>query len=372
MSMNISAKITGINYKPFLQSSLSQVQLNDFDINSAPTSCLIIDGQKSFAISKWVSPKRTRSYPYERVYNTLGHGNKSITVIPIVKDEGFAGDRDFIQWDTISLMSLLNVFVIFGYYSQAEKHRSRANKITGQKFDNEYVLNKIAEIDNYHSSALHWNIGEIKRLSMIMDRVKESYARIAKKLKIKLHGAGGLESFQKQLSENATTFFKDSSRTRSQQARSRELQTRQPKEALATASKASITIVNYLGGEYFLTVDETKIENNILRLIESKHTNRSRLPSRNDIKDGLLKMMLFSNLTEFIADSSPVNHVPVLQLTSALLKGSVDSRSTENEIAKFNRRNKLNPLQQELIRSVFAGSKENRFEVILKFGKTKK
>ena len=60
-----------------------------------------------------MSPKRTRSYPYERVYNSL-RISKKITVIPVIKDEGAKGDRDFLQWDTISLMSLLDVFVLPG------------------------------------------------------------------------------------------------------------------------------------------------------------------------------------------------------------------------------------------------------------------
>ena len=67
-----------------------------------------------FAVSWWVSPKRTRSYPYARVYDTLGFSGKKATIIPIIKDEGKDGDRDFLQWDTISLMSLLGVYVIVG------------------------------------------------------------------------------------------------------------------------------------------------------------------------------------------------------------------------------------------------------------------
>jgi len=58
-------------------------------------------------------------------------------------------DRDFIQWDTISLMSLLNVYVIFGYYVQAKKHRTRKDKITAQEFDNDYVIAKIDEIGKF-------------------------------------------------------------------------------------------------------------------------------------------------------------------------------------------------------------------------------
>ena len=42
-----------------------------------PSSCLLTSNKHTFAISKWVSPKRTRSYPFERVFNTL-HISKKI------------------------------------------------------------------------------------------------------------------------------------------------------------------------------------------------------------------------------------------------------------------------------------------------------
>lgn len=85
--MNIKGKITGIKYKVILSDDLKNFDIKKFDINAAPSACLLKDNKHSFAISKWVSPKRTRSYPFERVYNTL-HISKKITVIPIVKDEG--------------------------------------------------------------------------------------------------------------------------------------------------------------------------------------------------------------------------------------------------------------------------------------------
>ena len=115
--MNITGKITGIKYKISLAETLKTVDMKDFNINDAPAFCLVKNRNNSFAVSKWVSPKRTRSYPYERVYSTL-NSSKKITVIPIVKDEGARGDRDFLQWDTVSLMSLLDVFVIFAYYEK--------------------------------------------------------------------------------------------------------------------------------------------------------------------------------------------------------------------------------------------------------------
>ncbi|WP_205013243.1 hypothetical protein, partial [Pseudomonas shirazica] len=74
------------------------------------------------------------------------------------------------------------------------------------------------------------------------------------------------------------------------------IQTVQPKEALSTLTKASITIDNYLGGEYYFVTDEIKVEENKLYLIEGKHSRNSYLPSNGDIKDGLLKMILYTNL----------------------------------------------------------------------------
>ena len=156
--MEIKATITKIHYTVKLAEQLQKIELTDFNINDAPTACLVTDGKASFAISKWVSPKRTRSYPYERVYNTLNISRK-VTVIPIVKDEGAAGDRDYIQWDTVSLMSLLDVFVIFAYYDKADK---AGQKITNQQFDNDYVLEQINAISTFHSSALHWNLDQLK------------------------------------------------------------------------------------------------------------------------------------------------------------------------------------------------------------------
>lgn len=94
--MNIVGKITGIKYTLFLSEDLKQIDFKNFDINEVPTTYLLINKKTTLAVSKWVSPKRTRSYPFERVYNSLTT-SKKITVIPIVKDEGARGDRDFIQ-----------------------------------------------------------------------------------------------------------------------------------------------------------------------------------------------------------------------------------------------------------------------------------
>lgn len=69
--MNINAEIEGIEYKLIMPNDLKEINIDDFDINTMPSCCIIKSDKYNFAISKWVSPKRTRSYPFERVYNTL-------------------------------------------------------------------------------------------------------------------------------------------------------------------------------------------------------------------------------------------------------------------------------------------------------------
>jgi hypothetical protein len=363
--MNIVGKITGIKYKVILSENLKTFDFKSFDINEAPAACIINDNKYSYAISKWVSPKRTRSYPFERVYNTL-HISKKITVIPIVKDEGAKGDRDFIQWDTVSLMSLLDVFVIFAYYNNADKAE---NKITNQQFDNKYVLQKIKEIEQYHSSALHWNINELKtNFHDILKKVVLSYAEIETKTKVPLHGIKGLQNFQDRIGKDVSLFM-DFSRGKAKEAQSREFVTFQPKESLSTLSKAKVTITNYLGGQYFLTVDEILVTNEKISLIEGKHTVNAILPSKGDIKDGLLKMILYSNLIEVTVNGNAIVSEAVLCLTSSKLKGGITSSSSKSELSSFYTKNDLSASQILLIETVIKEAIQNNFIIKVQYSK---
>lgn len=363
--MNIVGKITGLKYKILLSEELKEIDIKDFDINEIPSACLVTDDQNIFAISKWVSPKRTRSYPFERVFNTL-HISKKITVIPIVKDEGAKGDRDFIQWDTVSLMSLLDVFIIFAYYNKADR---KNQKITNQQFDNEYVLSKIKEIEHYHSSALHWNLNELNtNLHNIIDKVKSSYLNIEELKGVKLHNVSGLDNFKEKIGKDVSLFIAFS-RDKAEKAQLREFVTRQPKENLTTLSKAKITIANYLGGQYFLTVDEVLLTEDKILLIEGKHSKNAVLPSKGDIKDGLLKMILYCNLSEVSVDGNLLKSEAVLSLTSSKLKDTVDNSSSDEMISSFVKENNFSASQKLLIETVFAEANQNNFVVRVKFSK---
>jgi hypothetical protein len=256
--------------------------------------------------------------------------------------------------------------VIFAYYDRAEK---KGQKITNQRFDNEYVLSKIEEIEQYHSSALHWNLNELNaNLHDILDKVKSSYAEIERLTGVTLHNPNGLDNFKDKIGKDVSLFMAFS-RGKAEKAQSREFVTFQPKESLATVSKAKITIANYLGGQYFLTVDEVLLTEEKILLIEGKHSKNAILPSKGDIKDGLLKMILYSNLSEVTVDGKALKSEAVLSLTSAKLKGAIDNYSGAEMISNFVAENNLSASQKTLIEAVIAEAGENNFVVRIQFSR---
>jgi len=207
--MDLSAKITGIKYKPYLCADLKEFAFRELEevLSKHASFILNFSKGKSVAISWWVSAKRTRSYPYARVYDTLNFAGRKITIIPIVKDEGKKGDRDFLQWDTISLMSLLGVYVIIGYYVEAERSKRYRHKITNQRFDVGYIKEKIQEILSYQSDALHWNLSQIDKIGEIAQKALKSYKLISKKTKVEMHSWVSAEKRIKQLQRGKEKFM---------------------------------------------------------------------------------------------------------------------------------------------------------------------
>jgi hypothetical protein len=231
------------------------------------------------------------------------------------------------------------------------------------------VLSKIREIEQFHSSALHWNLNELNtNLHDIIDKVKSSYAEIEKSTGVKLHNSKGLDNFKEKIGKDVSLFMAFS-RGKAEKAQSREFVTFQPKESLATLSKAKITITNYLGGQYFLTVDEILLTEDKVSLIEGKHSKNTVLPSKSDIKEGLLKMILYCNLSEVTVDGKQLKSEAVLSLTSAKLKGAIDSASTKEEISDFVKENKISASQETLIEMVIAEARQNNFVVRIQFSK---
>lgn len=75
--MDIFAEITGLKYKPFLCRDLNVFDFDELDEAFSTDATFILEINKNrLAVSWWVSPKRTRSYPYARVYDSLGFSGK--------------------------------------------------------------------------------------------------------------------------------------------------------------------------------------------------------------------------------------------------------------------------------------------------------
>ncbi|MEM0465269.1 MAG: hypothetical protein QXW97_01045 [Candidatus Pacearchaeota archaeon] len=346
---NISAKIKGIKYTPLLCRELNTFKFLEIDkaLFGDATFILKIDDKNQIALSWWVSPKRTRSYPYARVYDSLSFSGRKVTIIPIIKDEGKDGDRDFLQWDTISLMSLLGIYVIIAYYSEAKRSQRYEKKITEQKFDIDYLKNQIKKLLSYQSDALHWNLSQIDNVAEVGKRALEFYDEISKKVGVVMHSKKSAEKRILELKKGKEAFMK-LSRNLAEMAQKRESATIQPKEHL-DGIKGTITITNYLGGNYYFTSDEVELHDNHVYLIDAKHTKDDKLPALGDIKDGLLKMILFTNLEDVKINNKKFTPVPILKLTSA------DTFKLEN----------LNKSQKEILENLEKEARTNNFKILI-------
>ncbi|MDD5624356.1 MAG: hypothetical protein PHY63_01305 [Candidatus Cloacimonetes bacterium] len=349
IKMNITAKINGIKYTPLFKSNLPVYSEDRLEEALNKSSVFILSNSRGnkIALSTWVSPKRTRSYPYARIYDVLNFQGRRVAIIPIIKDEGQDGDRDFLQWDTISLMSLLGVYTIIAYYSDASKSSKYKNKITKQMFDIYHIRQELKDLSSFQSDAIHWNLNQINKVGEIARRALEFYNMISKKLNVQMHSFDSATKRIEELLKGRNNFMK-LSRKLAEKAQHRESVTIQPKEKLS-GIKATLSIKNYLGGYYFFTVDEVKIDNNKIYLIESKHSKRNIIPSLNDIKDGLVKMILFTNLKEVTANNKTYNPIPVLKLTS------------DEEFA-FDR---LKSTQIDILKTLNLEASENDFQVLI-------
>lgn len=365
----ISGEVEKISYRQFVNDALRESKLENFDINKSAGAFILSNEREKIDVSRWISPKRTRSYPYERVYDTLAFSGKKVTIIPVVKDEGLGGERDFLQWDTISLLGLLDVHVVLVYYDEAIKNAKRTDQITGQKFDNNYVLTRLNEIYNFKGTARDWNEREAKQLKSVFEKAKIAYREISKNTKTYLHDETALDQIIKYAATPQK--FIEFSRAKSQKAQSREFVTEQPKEVLASDTKAKVTINNSLFGKYFFTCDETKLESQIVYLIEAKHSQRAKFPSKNNIKDGLVKMMLYTNLTNIKVGTKFYGLKVQIRLTSNQLKGSTNSDTKEEEIEKFFAVNLFDLPGKKFFRKLFQEARVNKFTIILEHGKIK-
>src|SRR5262245_32854515 len=126
------------------------------------------------------------------------------------------------------------------------------------------------------------------------ERALDSYARIGSKTQVRVHDRNVQAEYLDRLVRDFQE-FKDISLRGLKGAALRETKTAHGLEYLTVGNKATFEIENYLGGSYYLTADEIVQEGNKFIIQECKNASMSGFPSTPDIKDGLFKLILFSN-----------------------------------------------------------------------------
>ena len=345
--------------------------VKQFDVNQAQASGLIDLGTSgnNLAFSKWVSPKRTRSYPFARIYNTFHFNTKKVTIIPIIKDEG-AGtqNNDRINFITFSWMNLLNIYIILAWYEDAERKPSTTDRITNQILNAESVREKLFEVSQYRMTALHWNTTHFEKdFASIYLNAVDGYKKISEVRNVAVHSPKNhletLERF-KVNGHFSLSSFKEVSLPRSYEAAHRESVTTHVLESLEENTKGIFDISNYLGGQYYLTADEIYWENDQLVIQESKNSSKGKLPSEDDIKDGLFKLILFANMEEVAIDErTNIQFITRLKLTGDLI-GSLLLPCVTEDVFNFCAENRLTQTyQKRLILLNQEAGQNNRLQV---------
>lgn len=97
---------------------------------------------------------------------------------------------------------------------------------------------------------------------------------------------------------------------------------------------------NNLGGNYTLTADEVFLtENGTLVIQESKNAGGT-LPSEDDIKDGLFKLLLYSSIDTLYLSGEQVLFTTRLRLTGEF-KGSLQLPTGPDRLSKFCEQNEM-------------------------------
>ena len=366
--ISLKGFIRDARYIPYLNpEKFEAYDIAQFDVNQVRAYGLINLGTSgnNLAFSKWVSPKRTRSYPFARIYNTFHFNTKKVTIIPIIKDEG-AGtqNNDRINFITFSWMNLLNIYIILAWYEDAERKPGTADRITNQILNVESVREKLIEVSRYQMTALHWNTTHFeKNFESIYLNAVDGYKKISQEKNVAVHSPQDhlrtLEEFKAD-GRFSLASFKEASLPRSSQAAHRESLTTHVLESLEENAKGTFRISNYLGGMYYLTADEIYWEKSQLVIQESKNSSKGKFPSENDIKDGLFKLILFANMEEVTVDGREnIQFITRLKLTGDLI-GSLFLPCTTKDVFDFCAENRLTQTYQKRIMLLNQEASENK------------
>ena len=164
---------------------------------------------KEVAVSVWTTPKRSKTYPLGRVYDTLSYDGIKITIIPVMVDYGKNGERGRIQPNTVDWMTSIGVYMILGVYVDAEKGKvgrlaknagiktksseGKPKFAKGQRFDLKYLQKQIEKIIENKPNIKKWNENQLTTIPNLLENGITHYKRLGKKLDVPLSDFSRLE-----------------------------------------------------------------------------------------------------------------------------------------------------------------------------------
>jgi len=263
---------------------------------------------KTVSISVWTTPKRTKTYPFPRVYSTLGENGKKITIIPAQASYGKYGDKNKIQPGTIHWMTGLDVYVIVGVFIKAKskaKGKPSKNKKEGKvstegklvfsdfEFDEEELVKQINEIIEKCPSIKEWNKSQVEAIPELLERATETNKQLGSKLGVEVQNFNPLEKKLKKWKTNHSEMISDYD-NESMGAQKREVSADQVLENV-DGDKGKINVDMGDSKMLFLTSDSMLIDkkNKIIEIGEGKNSTEGRFPKEGDVVDALFKLMIF-------------------------------------------------------------------------------
>jgi hypothetical protein len=267
--------------------------------------------RETVAISVWTTPKRTKTYPFSRVYDTLGYDGVKITIIPVMVDYGINGERGRIQPNTVDWMTSIGVYLILGVYIDADKGKvgklaknagantksseGKPKFAQGQRFDVEYLQLQIEKIIGSRIDVKTWNEIQLSLIPNFLEKSINNYKKLGTKLDVPLGDFSKLEEQVEKWKKDSVKFLTDCEKNskRAQDSESRSIH----KLEDVPGEKGKINIG--FGGtkKLYLTSDSMILDKNKceVTLLEGKNTSKGKYPSLGDIKDALIKLMIFKN-----------------------------------------------------------------------------
>ena len=266
---------------------------------------------ENIAISVWTTPKRTKTPPWPRVYETLAYSGKKITIIPVQASYGLDGDHNIIQPNTISwITAIADIYVIIGVYTNASKTAKgpppaninpQKKSTQGEpvfanfKFDLNDIENQITEIIENNPKVNDWNLLQIRKIPELLSMSIKHNKRLGKKLGVNVQNFSQAEKKLVAWKNNHDEFLAEFDK-RSAEAQNREYNSSQKLENVpGNKGKVEINVQHF--PKLHLTADSMEVNENekIITLLEGKNSTKETFPPPGMVLEQLVKFMVFKN-----------------------------------------------------------------------------